>query len=157
MMLIYRPWSIVYRLKGQKSLFKLSFLPGLCKIVNLAMANPIPFDFVLDYLPHNIIVKPMFGMHYIYLGKKIMLILRNRINEPELNGVWLATNRKHHESLKEEIQELGPAFMAGDDRESNWLFVHPDNEGFEEAVISICGLITHGDARVGNVTQKPPA
>src|ERR1700712_4991118 len=120
------------------------------------MNKPVPYDFVIDYLPASMIIKPMFGMHYIYLGKKIMLILRKRDNEPELNGVWLATNKKHHESLKKEIPELGPAFMAGDERQGNWLFIHPEAEGFEETAIRICELITHGDPRVGNVTQKPP-
>jgi len=120
------------------------------------MANTIPFDFVLDHLPQNIIVKPMFGMHYVYLGKKIMLILRSRTNEPELNGVWLATSRQHHDSLKAEIPELGAAFMAGDDRAGNWLFVHPDAEDFEESVIKMSELIARGDPRVGKITQKPP-
>lgn len=129
----------------------------MCKIVNLVMTKPVPFDFVLDYLPQSIILKPMFGMHYIYLGKKIMIILRSRNNEPELNGVWLATNKTHHQSLKKEIPELSPAFIAGDERESNWLFVHPDAEGFEEAAIKICELVSHGDLRVGNITSKPPA
>lgn len=105
------------------------------------MIKLVPYDFVFDYLPGSVIVKPMFGMHYVYLGKKIMLILRNRTNEPELNGVWLATVRKHHDSLKEDIPPLGAAFMAGDERAGNWLFVHPDADGFEEAVIKMSELI----------------
>ena len=34
------------------------------------MTTSIPFNFVFDYLPDSIVVKKMFGMHYIYLGKK---------------------------------------------------------------------------------------
>jgi hypothetical protein len=115
-----------------------------------------PFDFVLDYLPSGIIIKKMFGMHYIYLGKRIMLILRQRPNEPELNGVWIATSKKHHDSLKEHIPELGAFFINNDERQGNWLFLKDDAEDFEGAAITVCGLISHGDQRIGNVTEKSP-
>ena len=77
------------------------------------MAKAIPYEFVLDYLPPGIIVKKMFGMHYIYLAKKIVLILRKRDNEPELNGIWVATDKEHHQSLKKDIPEFGPFFIDG--------------------------------------------
>jgi len=46
------------------------------------MASAAPYDFIFDYLPRNIIVKPMFGMYYIYLNKKLMLMLREAVKEP---------------------------------------------------------------------------
>ncbi|HEY2580397.1 MAG TPA: hypothetical protein VGI43_01240 [Mucilaginibacter sp.] len=115
-----------------------------------------PFNFVFDYLPTGIVVKKMFGMHYIYIGKRIMLILRKRDNEPEFNGIWVATIKSHHESLKNEIPELGGFFVNGDERHGNWLLIHESVEGFEEAAISICELISHGDSRIGNLTEKSP-
>src|SRR5438874_1234200 len=115
-----------------------------------------PFDFVFDYLPANIIVKKMFGMHYIYLGKKIMLILRRRDNEPDLNGIWVATSKKYHESLKADLPELGAFFVNNDERHGNWLLLQDDEDDFEGAAIAICELISHGDPRIGNVTEKPP-
>jgi hypothetical protein len=120
------------------------------------MAKPTPFDFVFDYLPTGIVIKRMFGMHYIYLGKRIMLILRLRSNEPELNGIWVATSKDHHESLKNNIPELGAFFINNNERQGNWLFI-PDNEdNFEGAAIKVCELILHGDPRIGKVTEKPP-
>lgn len=119
------------------------------------MTNP-PFDFVFDYLPTGIIVKKMFGMHYIYLGKKIMLILRKRENESDLNGIWVATSKSHHESLKTEIPELGAFFINGDERHGHWLLLQDDAEDFESAAIRICELISHHDPRIGNITEKPP-
>jgi hypothetical protein len=116
----------------------------------------VPFDFVFDYLPTGIVLKKMFGMHYVYRGKRIMLILRKRNNEPEFNGIWVATSKIHHESLKSDIPELGGFFVNGDERHGNWLLIHDCVEGFEEAAISICELITHGDPRIGNVTEKSP-
>jgi hypothetical protein len=120
------------------------------------MANAIPYEFVFDYLPTGIIVKKMFGMHYVYWGKKIMMILRKRDNESDLNGIWLATAKKHHESLKRAIPELGSFFIDGDERHGNWLLIPGDAEDFEEAAIKICELISHGDQRIGNVTEKAP-
>jgi hypothetical protein len=116
------------------------------------MATPTPFDFVFDYLPTGIIVKKMFGMHYIYLGKRIMVILRRQDKQPELNGIWVATSKEHHESLKNHIHELGPFFINNDERHGSWLFLKDDAEDFEGAAIKVCELISHGDARIGKET-----
>jgi hypothetical protein len=120
------------------------------------MTNPVPFDFVLDYLPSNILLKKMFGMHYIYQGKRILLILRKRGNEPELNGIWLATVRKHHESLKNDIPGFGVFTVKGYEQEGNWLFLRDKTDDFEENAIKACELISRGDPRVGRETKKAP-
>lgn len=120
------------------------------------MANPIPYEFVFDYLPGNIIVKKMFGMHYIYLQRRIMMILRLRLNEPEFNGLWVATNKSHHESLQRDVPDLGPFFWAENEQRGNWLLIQDGVDGFEEAAIKVCKLISHGDPRIGNLTEKAP-
>ncbi len=117
------------------------------------MPKLIPFDFIFDYLPPGITVKKMFGMHYIYWGKRIMLILRRSGKEPDLNGIWVATDKVHHESLKNDIPELGPFIMNGDERHGNWLLLQDDAEDFEGAAIKVCELITHGDARIGRIPK----
>ena len=61
----------------------------------------IPFDFVLDLLePLSPVTKPFFGCTAVYIGEKILLILRDKIVEPAANGVWLATIRENHASLR---------------------------------------------------------
>ncbi len=115
-----------------------------------------PFEFVFDYLPGSVIIKKMFGMYYIYWGKKIMLILRHRNNLPEFNGIWVATDKSHHDTLKTEIPELGPFFLSGDERPGNWLLIQSNADNFEQAAIKVCELISHGDARIGKVTEKAP-
>jgi len=117
------------------------------------MTKSAPFDFVFDYLPTGITVKKMFGMYYIYLGKRIMLILRRSDKQPEWNGVWVATSTEHHESLKNNIPELGAFFFEGDDRHSNWLLLQDNVEDFEGAVIKVCELIARGDASIGRETK----
>jgi hypothetical protein len=120
------------------------------------MAKPVPYEFVFDYLSNGIIVKKMFGMHYIYLNKRIMLILRKQDNHVEMNGIWVATSKEHHQSLKKNIPELGPFFIDDDERHGNWLLIPDETEGFEEATIKICEMISHGDPRIGNLTEKAP-
>lgn len=71
----------------------------------------MPYDFILDYPPDNIMVKPMFGMSYIYLNEKLMLMLRKAVKEPEMNGIWVATYKKYHQSLDEEIPGLSEYVM----------------------------------------------
>jgi hypothetical protein len=56
----------------------------------------MPFDFILDYLlPIEMEVRPFFGMFSIYSGQKLLLMLRDRKNEPEMNGIWIAMNKGH--------------------------------------------------------------
>jgi len=67
----------------------------------------IPFDFVFDYLvPLDITVKPMFGIWAFYVDGKIMLVLRQRNDHPDTNGIWVATSQQHHKSLKSELASL---------------------------------------------------
>ena len=91
------------------------------------MPKAAPYDFVFDYLPRNIVVKPMFGMYYIYLNKKLMLMLREAVKEPEMNGIWVATYKKHHQSLDEEIPDLAEYVLYDDDKkyESHWRLLKP--------------------------------
>ena len=116
----------------------------------------IPYEFVFDYLPAGITSKKMFGMHYIYWGKKLMLMLRKRDNEPEMNGIWVATNTKYHESLKKDVAVFVPFKMDGYEHEGNWLLIPDNAEELEEAAIRVCEMISHGDPRIGNLTKKPP-
>jgi len=120
------------------------------------MLRFIPFEFVFDYLPTDITVRRMFGMDYIYLHKRIMLILRERSNQPEWNGIWIATSKKYHESLKIEIPELCAFFLNRDERHGNWLIINKNGEGFEEAAIKVCEMIGRGDPRIGKLTERAP-
>ncbi len=122
------------------------------------MPSPMPYDFVLDYLPRNILVKPMFGMYYIYLNKKLMLMLREAVKEPEMNGIWVSTDKKHHQSLEAEIPGLTEYVMYDGDKkyESHWKLLKPDDDNFESSAIHVCELISKGDKRIGKATKKAP-
>ncbi|MFB9841700.1 hypothetical protein [Mucilaginibacter ginsenosidivorans] len=121
------------------------------------MPKVIPFDFVFDYLPHNVVTKSMFGMQYIYLGTKLMLMLRKSVKEVEMNGVWVATAKEHHQSLEKDIPAMvGYVLDNGEIYESNWRLIKDDRDDFEEAAIKVCELIARSDPRIGKLTKKAP-
>jgi len=121
------------------------------------MPKIIPFDFVFDYLPPNVISKSMFGMQYIYLNKKIMIILRKAKKNVGMNGIWVATSGEHHQSLEKEIPAMtGFVLDNGEMHDSNWRLIREDHDDFETAAIKVCELISHGDPRIGKLTEKAP-
>lgn len=115
----------------------------------------MPYDFLLDYLPAAIVVKPAVGMFYLYFDGKIVLIFRKVSKNPQHNGLWIAANRSNHASLKAEIPALTDFVFDEDDAiEPNWLQLSDGHDDFEEAAIRICELVSAGDFRIGKVTPK---
>jgi hypothetical protein len=113
----------------------------------------IPFDFILDYLqPVEVKIRPMFGMFAIYLDKRIMMVLRERKEEPASNGVWLATSSEYHKSLKKDLPSLKPiTLLTKGGRETEWQLIPADANDFESSVIKACEFIIRGDPRIGKI------
>ena len=118
------------------------------------MKKPMPFDFLLDYLPANVVIKPAVGMYYIYFEGKIVLIFRKIGKNPQHNGIWIATRREDHASLKVDIPAVTDFEFGDEVFEPNWLQLKDDHEDFEEAAIAICELVSRHDKRIGKATAK---
>ena len=119
------------------------------------MARTIPYDFILDYLPRDVVVKQTFGMYYIYLDKKIVLLLRKLSKNLNLNGIWIATMKEYHESLKLDIPAIaGFVLDNGEMHDSGWQMIREDDDDFEASAIRVCELISHRDKRIGKETNK---
>lgn len=118
-------------------------------------AKKIPFEFVFDHLvPLDVTVKPMFGLHAIYANGKIMLVLRERNDQKDTNGVWVATNTEHHKSLQKDLPSLRPfSIYSKAVKETEWQLLPVDSDDFETSVIKVCELIKRGDARVGRIPK----
>lgn len=115
----------------------------------------MPFDFILNYLPRTLTIQPAIGMFYIYFNKKIVLIARQTAKNKQYNGLWIATNREAHASLKAEIPAL-TEFVFEEDKgiDSAWLLLSEDHDDFESAAGAVCELISNRDKRMGRVTKK---
>jgi hypothetical protein len=116
----------------------------------------IPFPFITDLLfPLNIIVKPMFGCHAIYVKEKIMLILRDREDHEDANGVWIATSKEHHPSLKKEFPSMHSVFILSNGKgETEWQMIHVDDDNFESYAMRLCELVLKRDERIGRIPKK---
>jgi hypothetical protein len=110
-----------------------------------------PYEFVLDALsalsPRT---HPMFGCLAIYVGPKIVLILREKPGAQPDNGVWLATTREHHESLRREFPNLRSIQVLGEGV-TGWQVLPADAPDFEEAALRACDLVLARDPRIGKV------
>jgi len=116
-------------------------------------AKNIPFDFVVDNLNgQSLEMRPMFGMLYIYRGPQLLLMLRQRDNEPQFNGVWVAADKAHHEELMKELPHATPQSDFG--FSTKWLFLPEAATGFETSALQVCRLINRGDKRVGRVVKN---
>jgi hypothetical protein len=119
-----------------------------------ATKKKIPFEFVLDELGDlPFWTRPMFGCTAIYVGEKIMLVLRHK---PERNdgsdGVWVATTKEHHVSLRRELPNLRSIGVLGGG-ETGWQMLPVEARDFEESVCLACALVRAGDPRIGKVPK----
>lgn len=119
------------------------------------MHNKVPFDFVLEsLLPSNPKIKPMFGCFAVYVGEKIMLVLRNRQNHAEANGVWIATKKEYHASLKKDFPFMRSVYILSEGKaETEWQMLPLDADDFESSVIKACEFILRNDERIGRIPK----
>lgn len=114
----------------------------------------IPFEFVLDELDSlDPVVGRMFGCFSIYIGAKIVLILRDRDTSREDNGLWVATTAEHHDSLRAEIPSLRSIAVFGPGP-TGWQVIPFESDSFDEDASTICKLIRKRDVRVGKIPAK---
>ena len=113
--------------------------------------KPVPHEFVLEALDRvSPWTRPMFGCLAVYLGEKIVLVLRDKPTYPGDNGVWLATTREHHESLRRDFPNMRSIELLGK-KATGWQVLPVDAPDFEQASLRACEFIVAGDSRIGKV------
>ena len=113
----------------------------------------IPHAFVLDALatagPYT---RPMFGCTAVYVEDKIVLILRDKPAPADDNGVWIATTKVHHASLRRELPSMRSISVLGAGV-TGWQVLPQDEAGFEEEALRAVQLVLAGDPRIGKVPK----
>jgi hypothetical protein len=122
------------------------------------------FPFVLEELQDSILAprlrtRAMFGSHAVYVDERIIFILRQKDDPKTLrdNGVWVATQPAHNESLLRDFPALGPIELfakRGRTGFTGWLNLPDTDDTFEEAVLSLCRLVIAGDPRIGKIPKS---
>lgn len=116
-------------------------------------ARSIPFDFIFEEL-HGLSLrtKPMFGCHSVYLGEKIIFILRLKGPDDPDNGVWLATTPEYHASLQSEFPNMRSLVIFGPGV-TGWQVLPLDADDFESSVLRACQLVRAQDPRIGKIPK----
>jgi hypothetical protein len=122
------------------------------------------FPFVLEELQDSILAprvrtRAMFGSHAVYVDERIIFILRQKDDPKTLrdNGVWVATQPAHNESLLRDFPALRPIELfakRGRTGFTGWLNLPATDDTFEEAVLSLCRLVIAGDPRIGKIPKS---
>ena len=133
---------------------KTVFLP-LDETQLLKSRKPVPYEFVLDAIAESSPrTHPMFGCLAVYVRtaseEKIVVILRDKPAQTTDNGVWLATTKDHHQSLKREFPNMRSIQVLGK-KVTGWQLLPSDAEDFEKAALHACDLILAEDPRIGKV------
>ncbi len=95
----------------------------------------------------------MFGCLGIYVGEKIVLILREKETNTADNGVWLATFPEHHESLRTKITSIRSLISFGPGPTS-WQVIPAESDLFEEEALLACEMVLRNDPRIGKIPAR---
>jgi hypothetical protein len=116
-----------------------------------------PHAFVLDALaPLEPEVRPMFSGYAVYLGDRIVCMLRDSPKSPQDNGVWLVLSESvdpADAALRQEFPSLRPIELLGQ-KISHWLLLPSDRSGFEEEALHACDRLLHRDPRFGRIPKS---
>ena len=130
------------------------FEPPDERIFAVKRRKAVPYAFVLDALANlPTETRTMFGCLAVYLGDKIVLILRDGREPPADNGVWLATTEEHHHSLAREFPSMRSIQLFGN-KITGWQVLPAAAPDFEQAALRACELIVARDPRIGKVPKS---
>ncbi len=117
----------------------------------------VPFDFVLDALQGlEVHTRPLFGCTAVYVGDKIVLVLRKKAKTDADTGIWVCIPDEHVREMKREFPMLrGVSFFENPD--SAWQTLHESEPEFEELALKLCGMIRKRDVRIGRVPKVKKA
>jgi hypothetical protein len=113
-----------------------------------------PYEFVLDALaPIEPRTRSMFGCLAVYVGEKVVFMLRDKTTETQDNGVWIATTEEHHAGLRREFPEMRSIQLFGG-KISGWQVLPADAHDFEESAMRVCEMVLRRDPRIGKVPKS---
>ena len=116
-----------------------------------------PHAFVLDALaPLNPEVRRMFSGFAVYVGDRLVCMLREHRKSPQDNGVWLVLSDSIHPAdpdFRRQFPSLRSIDLLGG-KIDHWLLIPSDSPGFEMEALRACDLLLHHDPRLGRIPQS---
>jgi len=121
--------------------------------------KPTPFPFVLEALaPLHPEVRHMFSAHAVYVGDKILFMLRDSLKSPIDNGLWLVFSEefkfaKIPAALKKEFPSIRPIQLL-EGAIKHWLLLPSGHSSFEQDSLHACDLALARDYRLGRIPKS---
>jgi hypothetical protein len=116
-----------------------------------------PHAFVLEALmPLNPEVRRMFSGFAVYLGDRIVCMLRDHPKSPRDNGVWLVLSESTNPTdpeLHREFPSIRSIELLGN-KIGHWLVIPSDSSGFEMEALHACDLLLRHDPRFGRIPKS---
>src|SRR5215469_5231846 len=113
-----------------------------------------PHAFVVEALsPLNPEVRRMFSGFAVYVGDRIVCMLREHEKSPVDNGVWLVLSEgtsPEDPGLRREFPSIRPIKLLGN-KIRHWLLIPSDSANFEAEALHACDLLLRHDLRFGRV------
>jgi hypothetical protein len=98
----------------------------------------------------------MFSGFAVYVGDKIVLMLRDSPKHPEDNGVWLVfseTANLADAGIRRDFPSIRLIGLLGG-KIAHWRLLPADSPTFESEAMQACELLLKRDARFGRVPQS---
>ena len=116
-----------------------------------------PHAFVLEALaPLHPEVRPMFSGFAVYIGDRIVCMLRDHIKSPQDNGVWLVLadiTNPDDPALRREFPSIRSIDLLGN-KIRHWLLIPSDGSNFEAEALHACDLLLRHDPRLGRIPES---
>lgn len=129
---------------------------GIAKLAK-SKRKSAPYPFILESLtPLAPEVRPMFSGFAVYVGDKIVLMLRDSPKHPEDNGIWLVfseTANLTDARIGRDFPSLRLIGLLGG-KIAHWRLIPADSPTFEFEAQHACELLLKRDARFGRVPQS---
>lgn len=98
----------------------------------------------------------MFSGFAVYVGNRIVCMLRNHGKSPRDNGVWLVLSENTNPAdpeLRREFPSIRSIDLLGN-KIRHWLLIPSDSPDFEVEALHACDLLLHRDQRLGRIPES---
>lgn len=116
-----------------------------------------PYPFILEALaPLEPEVRPMFSGFAVYVGEKIVLMLRDSSKQPKDNGVWVVfseTANLADPAIRRDFPSLRLIDLLGG-KIAHWRLIPADSSTFESEALRACELLLKHDGRLGRIPKS---
>lgn len=117
----------------------------------------VPYPFIVEALaPLEPEVRPMFSGFAVYVGEKIVLMLRDSQKQPEDNGAWLVFSESADLAdprIRHDFPSLRLINLLGG-KIAHWRLIPADSASFESEALHACELLLKHDVRFGRIPQS---